>query len=112
MMVGAFSIVTALNTSCLAETTVPEQSQMDGILDTVAMFFHSFPAWLSAITAVVTAATAVTLLTPSKADDRFLNAILRVLNTLAGNRFMNTNADDIDNARFVVVTHPKDKKKV
>ncbi len=53
-----------------------------------------FPAWLVAITAVVTAATAVTALTPTKADDKFLAAVLRVLNVLAGNVGRNRNADD------------------
>jgi len=52
------------------------------------------PAWLHAITALVTAATAVTALTPSTADDKVLNMVLRVLNLLAGNVGKNKNADD------------------
>jgi len=54
----------------------------------------SWPAWMSAITALVTAATAITALTPTKADDKFLSVLLRVLNVLAGNVGKNKNADD------------------
>lgn len=54
----------------------------------------SWPAWMSAITALVTAATAITALTPTKADDKFLSVLLRVLNVLAGNVGKNRNADD------------------
>jgi|TARA_R100000789_G_scaffold98933_1_gene103972 hypothetical protein len=54
------------------------------------------PTWLHAITAVVTASTAVTALTPSTSDDTIVNAILKVLNMLAGNVMKNTNADNYD----------------
>lgn len=57
--------------------------------------FEALPGWLVAITSVVTAATAVTALTPTKTDDAIVNAILRVLNILAGNVGKNTNADDL-----------------
>jgi hypothetical protein len=56
--------------------------------------FVVMPAWLSAITAVVTAATAITMLTPTTADDKIINSILKVLNILAGNFGLNRNADD------------------
>ncbi|MGR3179813.1 MAG: hypothetical protein ACUZ8E_17375 [Candidatus Anammoxibacter sp.] len=52
------------------------------------------PAWLIAITGLITAATAITALTPTKHDDKILNLILRVLNLLAGNVGKNKNADD------------------
>jgi len=65
----------------------------DGILGFIMGLFESFPAWLTAITAVVTAATMVTALTPTKADDKVANAILWVLNMLAGNFGKNKNAD-------------------
>ena len=58
-----------------------------GVLD-------AMPAWLTAIMAVVTAATGITALTPTKTDDKWLAAILRVLNVLAGNVGRNKNADD------------------
>tara|TARA_R100000306_G_C4371075_1_gene139992 strand:+ start:1484 stop:1678 length:195 start_codon:yes stop_codon:yes gene_type:complete len=56
--------------------------------------FESLPNWVVAITSVLTAATAITALTPSQADDKMLNMVLRVLNTLAGNVGKNKNADD------------------
>lgn len=57
-------------------------------------FIESFPAWLIALTTVVTACTAITALTKTKTDDKVLAAVLRVLNTLAGNIGRNKNADD------------------
>jgi len=53
-----------------------------------------FIDWLQAITAVVTAATAITALTPTKADNKIINVILKVLNMAAGNIGKNKNADD------------------
>ena len=53
-----------------------------------------FGPWIVALTGLVTAATAVTALTPTKWDDRAVNVIFRVLNILAGNVGKNRNADD------------------
>jgi hypothetical protein len=63
-------------------------------MDAFFAFFDALPAWINAITALVTAATAITALTPSTADDRLVNMVLRVLNTIAGNFGRNRNADD------------------
>ena len=59
------------------------------------------PAWFTAISAIVTASTAITALTPTKVDDKLigglgkgLNIGLRVLNMLSGNILMNKNQDD------------------
>lgn len=62
---------------------------MESLVSWVAVL----PQWLVAITAVVTAATAVTALTPTKADDKIVNGILKMLNVLAGNFGKNKNAD-------------------
>lgn len=63
-------------------------------MEFLGTFFNAFPAWLVAATAVVTAATAITALTPTKHDDKFIAAVLRVLNILSGNFGKNRNADD------------------
>ncbi len=54
----------------------------------------TFADWLAAITGVVTAATAITALTPTKTDNKIVSALLKVLNILAGNVLHNKNADD------------------
>ena len=63
-------------------------------METFFAFFDALPGWLNAITALVTAATAVTALTPTKTDDKFVALALRMLNVLAGNVGKNRNADD------------------
>ena len=45
------------------------------------------------ITAVITAATAITAVTPTKTDDKIINFVLGVLNFLAGNFLKNKNKD-------------------
>lgn len=54
----------------------------------------SLGTWLTAICGVVTAATAITAITPTQTDDKVISIILRVLNVLAGNIGKNKNADD------------------
>lgn len=63
---------------------------MDAILNLVS----GAPAWVSAITAVVTSATLITSLTPTKTDDKIISFILKILNLVAGNIGKNKNADD------------------
>ena len=55
--------------------------------------FEQIPSWIVAITTVLTAATAVTALTPSRSDDKIVNGILKFLNVIAGNVGKNKNAD-------------------
>ena len=62
-------------------------------MDQIALVLESAPAWLTAITGLVTAATAITALTPTKSDDAVLSKVLWVLNLLAGNVGKNRNAD-------------------
>ena len=62
-------------------------------MDQIAVVLESAPAWLTAITGLVTAATAITALTPTKSDDAVLSKVLWVLNLLAGNVGKNRNAD-------------------
>lgn len=64
-------------------------------MEQISEILEAAPVWLTAITGVVTAATAITALTPSKSDDKVLNTILKVLNFLAGNVGKNKNADDV-----------------
>ena len=63
---------------------------MDAILNLVS----GAPAWVSAITAVVTASTLITSLTPTKTDDKGISFVLKILNLVAGNIGKNKNADD------------------
>jgi len=65
-------------------------------METFFAFFDALPGWLNAITTLVTAATAVTALTPTKADDKYVSMALKVLNTIAGNIGKNKNADDVE----------------
>ena len=51
------------------------------------------PEWLNAICLVLTSCTALTAITPSTADDKILNTILKVLNLAAGNFGKNRNKD-------------------
>ena len=68
---------------------------MEGVIDQLTSWVQALPQWLQALTALVTGATAVTALTPTKADNVLLAAVLRFLNSLAGNFGKNKNADDV-----------------
>ena len=55
------------------------------MIETVLEFFSGgdYIAWVNAITGVVTAATAVTMLTPTKTDNKIVDSILAVLNIIS-----------------------------
>ena len=70
------------------------------ILHRVVSIINEMPAWLVAITTVITAANGITALTPSKVDDkvmttsvRAINIGLKVLNVLSVNIGRNKNKD-------------------
>jgi len=63
-------------------------------MDMILNFVTGAPAWVTAITAVVTSATLITSLTPTKTDDKIISFILKILNLVAGNIGKNKNADD------------------
>jgi len=56
--------------------------------------FATILTYLGPVTGVVTAATAITALTPTKVDNKILGGILKVLNLVAGNVLKNKNKDD------------------
>lgn len=62
-------------------------------MEALLSLINSIPDWLAAITALVTAANGITMLTPSKADNTVIDGILRVLNALSLNIGKNKNAD-------------------
>lgn len=68
---------------------------METLLEIITSVLNGADQWIPAITGVVTAATAITALTPTKADNKIINAILKVLNFVAGNVLKNKNADDV-----------------
>jgi hypothetical protein len=55
------------------------------MLEAIYGFFDGFPAWLNAILAVISAASAITALTPTPKDDEVLGTIRRWLEVLALN---------------------------
>lgn len=64
-------------------------------MELIIGLLEAAPAWIVAITGLVTAASAITALTPTQADDKFVSTILRVLNVLSLNIGRNRNADDV-----------------
>jgi hypothetical protein len=64
-------------------------------METLFGLWLIIPEWVQALCGVVTAATAITALTPTKSDDKIISTILKVLNLVAGNFLKNTNADDV-----------------
>lgn len=57
-------------------------------------FLLGLAEYVAPVTAVITAATAITAITPTKIDNKIIDIVLRILNILAGNFLMNKNKDD------------------
>jgi hypothetical protein len=57
---------------------------MDALVS-LANFVHGLPAWVNALTGLVAAASAVSALTPTPKDDRFLGRAYKLLDILALN---------------------------
>ena len=68
---------------------------MEDIILKVTMILASaeFDVWLKAVTGLVTAATAITILTPTKTDNKIIGGLLKLLNFIAGNIGKNKNLD-------------------
>ncbi len=63
-------------------------------MEILTSFFDAFPTWLVAITGVVTAANAITAMTPTTVDNKAVAWLLKLLNILSMNIGKNKNADD------------------
>lgn len=57
-------------------------------------WLDNLPAWVTQVTLLITAMTGLTALLPNKAANRFMQAVLDVLNVLAGNILRNKNRPD------------------
>jgi hypothetical protein len=62
-----------------------ERQKMESIFESIYAFFGNFPAWLNAILAVISAASAITALTPTPKDDQFVGRLYKILEVLALN---------------------------
>lgn len=69
---------------------------MTELFNTLVEKFEEIPLWVNAITALVTGASAITMLTATRKDNIIADKILMVLNFLALNVFKNKNADAVD----------------
>ena len=73
-------------------------------MEAIANIMTQAPQWLQAIAGVVTALTAITMITPTKLDDKalgvatkYINMLLKLCNMGAGNVMGNKNKDDKSN---------------
>jgi len=73
-------------------------------MEAIANIMAQAPQWLQAIAGVVTALTAITMITPTKLDDKalgvatkYINMLLKLCNMGAGNIMGNKNKDDKSN---------------
>lgn len=69
-------------------------NQEINMLEQLLLSINTAPEWFGVISAVVTLATAVTLLLDTRSDNPIIDIALKVLNVLAGNVHKNKNADE------------------
>jgi hypothetical protein len=62
-----------------------ETETMDHFFSNVSSFVDTLPAWLTAVTGVIAAASAVAALTPTPRDDKILGKARKVVDLLALN---------------------------
>ena len=58
---------------------------MDSLSTSISQFFILMPLWLNAALAAVTAASAITALTPTPKDDKLVGKAYRILEVIALN---------------------------
>jgi hypothetical protein len=58
---------------------------MTHLFMSLSSFVDSLPAWLSAVTGIIAAASAVAALTPTPRDDRVLGKLYKIVDLLALN---------------------------
>ena len=63
------------------------------LIDTFTEWVEIFPQWVQALMGLVVAAKGITVLTPSKSDDAYLDKALKFLNVIALNVGKDKNAD-------------------
>lgn len=63
-------------------------------MEQLELLFTNLPVWISMALTLVGAVSAITAVTPTKSDDKIVDAVLRVLNILSLNIGKNKNADD------------------
>lgn len=63
-------------------------------MEQLELLFINLPVWISMALTLVGAVSAITAVTPTKSDDKIVDAVLRVLNILSLNIGKNKNADD------------------
>ncbi len=64
-------------------------------MEQLELLFTNLPVWISMALTLVGAVSAITAVTPTKSDDKIVDAVLRVLNILSLNIGKNKNADDV-----------------
>ena len=63
-------------------------------MEALAALVAQLPAWLTAVTVLVTACAGVAALTPTKSDDKIIGIILNIINVVGLNFGKAKNADD------------------